>query len=101
MRCESRIIFRWDFLRRFRRRTFRECLISCRKNRVRRRWSFTATGKRFTSSIEMRLGQIKWNGQTTAAIFNHQSARPIPEYTLLDLITRAEKEGEALPKVAE
>src|SRR5216683_671146 len=49
----------------------------------------------------MRLGQIKWNGATTAAIFNHNSARPIPEYTLYDLICRAEKEGEPLPRVAE
>src|SRR5260221_7941649 len=79
----------------------RRIRVSDRRSRVRRRSSFTATGKRFSSNIEMRLGQMKWNGQTPAAIFNHQSARPIPEYTLLDLIARAEKEGEALPKVAE
>jgi 2-dehydro-3-deoxy-D-arabinonate dehydratase len=48
----------------------------------------------------MRLGQIKWNGATTAAIFNGTAARPIPDYTLLDLICRAEKEGEALPELA-
>ncbi|MEQ1884225.1 MAG: fumarylacetoacetate hydrolase family protein [Bryobacteraceae bacterium] len=48
----------------------------------------------------MRLGQLKWNGVTTAAIFDHVSARPIPDYTLADLIARAEKEGESLPELA-
>jgi len=48
----------------------------------------------------MQLGQIKWNGATTAAIFNGSAARPIPDYTLLDLIGRAEKEGETLPEIA-
>jgi 2-dehydro-3-deoxy-D-arabinonate dehydratase len=49
----------------------------------------------------MRLGQIKWNGGATAAIFNHTSARPIPDYTLYDLICRAEKEGGRLTELAE
>ena len=48
----------------------------------------------------MRLGQVKWNGAVTAAIFDTCSARPIPDYTLNDLILRAEKEGESLPAVA-
>lgn len=48
----------------------------------------------------MQLGQIKWNGATTAAIFNGPAARPIPDYTLLDLIVRAEKEGETLSDLA-
>ena len=48
----------------------------------------------------MHLGQIKWNGATTAAIFNGSAARPIPDYTLLDLICRADKEGETLPDLA-
>ncbi len=48
----------------------------------------------------MRIGQIKWNGQATAAIFNHSNARPIPDYTLFDLICRSEKEGVPLPEVA-
>jgi 2-dehydro-3-deoxy-D-arabinonate dehydratase len=48
----------------------------------------------------MQLGQIKWNGATTAAIFNGSAARPIPDYTLLDLIGRAEKEGEGLSELA-
>lgn len=41
----------------------------------------------------MRLGQIKWNHAVTAAIFENGHARPIPEHTLGDLITRSEKEG--------
>jgi 2-dehydro-3-deoxy-D-arabinonate dehydratase len=49
----------------------------------------------------MRLGQIKWNGSTTAAIFNHVTARPIPDYTLCDLISRAEKIGAPLQELAE
>jgi 2-dehydro-3-deoxy-D-arabinonate dehydratase len=48
----------------------------------------------------MRLGQVKWNGAVTAAIFDVCSARPIPDYTLTDLILRAEKEGESLPQLA-
>ncbi len=48
----------------------------------------------------MQLGQIKWNGATTAAIFNGSAARPIPDYTLLDLICRAEKENETLSELA-
>lgn len=48
----------------------------------------------------MQLGQIKWNGATTAAIFNGTAARPIPDYTLLDLIVRAEKVGDHLPDLA-
>ena len=49
----------------------------------------------------MRLGQIKWQGSTTAAIFNHTSARPIPDYTLSDLICAAEKRGAPLAEMAE
>jgi 2-dehydro-3-deoxy-D-arabinonate dehydratase len=49
----------------------------------------------------MRLGQIKWQGSTTAAIFNHTSARPIPDYTLTDLICTAEKRGAGLAELAE
>jgi 2-dehydro-3-deoxy-D-arabinonate dehydratase len=48
----------------------------------------------------MKLGQIKWNGAATAAIFNHSAARPIPDYTLYDLICRAEKEGAPLTELA-
>jgi 2-dehydro-3-deoxy-D-arabinonate dehydratase len=48
----------------------------------------------------MRLGQIKWNGATTAAIFEGDSARPIPEYTVTGLISRSEKEGVPLTELA-
>src|ERR1017187_4309634 len=48
----------------------------------------------------MQLGQIKWNGVTTAAVFNGTAARPIPDHTLLDLIVRAEKEGKELSELA-
>jgi 2-dehydro-3-deoxy-D-arabinonate dehydratase len=48
----------------------------------------------------MRLGQIKWNGATTAAIFDGDSARPIPEYTVTGLISRSEKEGMPLTELA-
>jgi 2-dehydro-3-deoxy-D-arabinonate dehydratase len=48
----------------------------------------------------MRLGQIKWNGATTAAIFEGDSARPIPEYTVTGLISRSEKEGTPLIDLA-
>lgn len=41
----------------------------------------------------MRLGQIQWNHQTTAAVFENGQARPIPEHTVYDLILRSEKEG--------
>jgi 2-dehydro-3-deoxy-D-arabinonate dehydratase len=49
----------------------------------------------------MRLGQIKWNGATTAAVFNHTTARPIPDYTLCELIASAEKQGAPLAELAE
>ncbi len=48
----------------------------------------------------MKLGQVKWNGAVTAAIFDLYSARPIPDYTLTDLILRAEKECESLSALA-
>jgi len=48
----------------------------------------------------MRLGQIKWNGATTAAVFDASGARPIPDHTILDLIHRAEVEGATLSALA-
>ncbi len=48
----------------------------------------------------MKLGQIRWNNHVTAAIFEKGGARPIPEYTMADLIVRSEKEGESLSQVA-
>jgi 2-dehydro-3-deoxy-D-arabinonate dehydratase len=48
----------------------------------------------------MRLGQIHWNKEVTAAIFEDGSARPIPGHTLYDLIRRSEVENTELPKLA-
>ena len=49
----------------------------------------------------MRLGQIKWFNNTTAAIFEPDgTARPIPDYNMYDLIRLAEMEKAPLPKVA-
>ena len=48
----------------------------------------------------MRLGQINWNHNVTAAIFEGEVARPIPDYSLYDLICRSEKEGTPLPALA-
>lgn len=41
----------------------------------------------------MKLGQVRLEGRLNAAIFEGGRARVIPEYTLYDLICRAEKEG--------
>ena len=48
----------------------------------------------------MHLGQIRWNNHVVAAIFEGGGARPIPEYTMTELIQRAEKEGDPLGDVA-
>jgi len=48
----------------------------------------------------MKLGQIEWNGRRTAAIFDTIGARPIPDFTLLDLIAQAESDGETLESAA-
>src|SRR5690349_2252337 len=48
----------------------------------------------------MRLGQIKQDGRTVAAIFEGEIARPIPAHTVLELIRRAESESIALPVLA-
>ena len=48
----------------------------------------------------MKLGQVRWNGRATAAIFETGGARPIPEYSLYDLICRADKEHAPLNALA-
>jgi 2-dehydro-3-deoxy-D-arabinonate dehydratase len=48
----------------------------------------------------MRLGQIRRNGGTLAAVFEADAARPIPGHTLVDLIHRSEAESIALPELA-
>jgi 2-dehydro-3-deoxy-D-arabinonate dehydratase len=48
----------------------------------------------------MRLGQIRWNQATTAAVFDDDGARPIPDYTVLDLIALSETEREPISVLA-
>lgn len=48
----------------------------------------------------MQLGQIKWNNQVMAAIFDAAGARPIPDHTLQELITRSEVEKIPLQELA-
>jgi len=48
----------------------------------------------------MRLGQIKLEGATVAAVFEDGMARPIPAHNMLDLIKRAEVQGEPLSSLA-
>ena len=49
----------------------------------------------------MKLGQIKWNNNTTAAIFDADgTARPIPDYDVYDLLRLADVERNPLSKVA-
>jgi 2-dehydro-3-deoxy-D-arabinonate dehydratase len=48
----------------------------------------------------MKLGQIKWNNEVTAAVFDGDTARPIPGHTLYDLIRRSEVEKTPLTELA-
>ena len=48
----------------------------------------------------MKLSTVKWNGSTTAAVFDDEGARPIPGYSVLDLIRRAAMERVALSELA-
>jgi 2-dehydro-3-deoxy-D-arabinonate dehydratase len=48
----------------------------------------------------MHLGQVRWHGAVVAALFEDGVARPIPEHNMLDLIRRAEAQGEPLAKLA-
>lgn len=48
----------------------------------------------------MKLGQIRWNNEITAAVFDKEGARPIPQYTMQGLIERSEKEGIPLDALA-
>jgi 2-dehydro-3-deoxy-D-arabinonate dehydratase len=49
----------------------------------------------------MRLGQIRWNNKVIAAVFDSAGARPIPDYTLHDLLMRADAEKVALRDLAQ
>jgi 2-dehydro-3-deoxy-D-arabinonate dehydratase len=48
----------------------------------------------------MRLGQIRFRAAITAAIFEGESARPIPDHTIADLIRRSEAESIPLQELA-
>ncbi|MBI3470207.1 MAG: fumarylacetoacetate hydrolase family protein [Candidatus Solibacter usitatus] len=48
----------------------------------------------------MRLGQIRFHHEITAAVFVEGGARPIPGHTMADLIHRSEKEGIPLQELA-
>src|SRR5215472_2959512 len=49
----------------------------------------------------MRLGQIRWNGSVTAAIFEGDNlAYPIPNYTVAGLIQRSEAENVPIGEIA-
>ncbi len=48
----------------------------------------------------MHLGQVKANGAAVAAVFEGGLARPIPAHSMVDLIRRAEVEGETLSNLA-
>ena len=49
----------------------------------------------------MRLGQIRFENQLTAAVFEGDMARPIPGYTTLGLIRKAATESASLGELAE
>ena len=48
----------------------------------------------------MKLGQIRWHGGMTAAIFEEGRARPIPDTSVRDLIERSEREHVPLVELA-
>jgi len=48
----------------------------------------------------MRLGQIEWNGATTAAIFEGTRGRPVAGFSLYELLSHAEGDGRPLEALA-
>jgi 2-dehydro-3-deoxy-D-arabinonate dehydratase len=48
----------------------------------------------------MHLGQIRFENKVTAAVFDGGMARPVPGYTLVQLIRKSETESVALPELA-
>jgi 2-dehydro-3-deoxy-D-arabinonate dehydratase len=48
----------------------------------------------------MKLGQVKYRGQVTAATFEGGKAHPIPDCTVIDLIQRSEAESVPLARLA-
>ena len=49
----------------------------------------------------MRLGQIRFENQLTAALFQSGGARPVPGYSMVELIRKAGTEGMAVAALAE
>jgi 2-dehydro-3-deoxy-D-arabinonate dehydratase len=48
----------------------------------------------------MRISRVKYEGQAVAAVFEGDLCRPIPGYTILELLQRAEAENIPFPKLA-
>ncbi len=48
----------------------------------------------------MKLGQVWWQGRITAAVFEGGQARPIPGYSLRELIDRGERDKATLTELA-
>lgn len=48
----------------------------------------------------MKLGQVWWQGRLTAAVFESGQARPIPGYTVRELVERAERDHVTLTELA-
>ena len=48
----------------------------------------------------MKLGQVWWQGRLTAAVFEAGQARPIPGYTVRELVERAERDHVTLTELA-
>jgi len=48
----------------------------------------------------MKLGQVWWQGRLTAAVFEQGEARPVPNYTVRELVERSAIESVPLPELA-
>lgn len=48
----------------------------------------------------MKIGQVWWQGRLTAAVFENGHARPIPGYSLRELVDRGERDGVSLADLA-
>jgi 2-dehydro-3-deoxy-D-arabinonate dehydratase len=48
----------------------------------------------------MKLGQIRWEGRATAAVFEEGHARPVPGYTLRQLVEECEKRHQTIQDFA-
>lgn len=49
----------------------------------------------------MRIGQVCWQGRPTAAVFERNYVRPIPGYTLREMVDACEREGVSLTEMAQ